>query len=99
MFNNFTIFFRLLKLGAFLDLYFLANTIALSSDSMDVHIVIPAQILFGLVYLPWQSIHVRNRTSDAAAWGGLVGLTWMASYWATLIPMWVNHVVGVFSAG
>jgi hypothetical protein len=45
-----------------------------------------------------QSIHVRNRTTDAEAWGRLVGLTWMASYWATVIPIWVNHVVGVFSA-
>jgi hypothetical protein len=89
-------------------------------------------LLFGSVYLPWQvihlralrsdakrndasvepgtsvtwkllakgldeSIHVRNRTSDAESWGGLIGLTWMASYWATLIPMWVYHVAGVLS--
>lgn len=27
-----------------------------------------------------QSIHVRNRGSDAEAWGGLVGLTWMVGY-------------------
>ncbi|MBW2726845.1 MAG: hypothetical protein JRE71_20905 [Deltaproteobacteria bacterium] len=264
MFNDFTIFLWLLKLGALLNLYFLANTYALSSGSTDAHIVIPAQVffavsayrclfpawykdnivfhnspfssifltrllatfaevafiyqfshvirllnvdhvgwvdvlswlmvvqvvisqgfvwgailtgrlalyyyeelgwaiifaantiasaylyatvdalgggefliqlnlLFGLVYLPWQfnhlrvlrldarrggeaiesgtgvtrtllakglrqSIHVRNRTTDAEAWGRLVGLTWMASYWATVIPIWVNHVVGVFSA-
>jgi len=44
-----------------------------------------------------RSIHARNRTSDAAAWGGFVGLTWMTGYWATLIPMWVNQVVRVFS--
>ncbi len=89
-------------------------------------------LLFGLVYLPWQLIHLRllrsdarrsretveqetglswkwlreglrrsirvqNRTSDARAWGGLVGLTWMTGYWATLIPMWVNQIVVVFS--
>jgi len=90
-------------------------------------------LLFGLVYLPWQfthlrvllsdakgngeavkkgeevacaalakglarSIHVRNLARNAATWGGLVGLTWMTAYWATLIPMWVNHVVVVLSS-
>ena len=89
-------------------------------------------LLFGLVYLPWQFIHVRalradampaddvtdlpqkvtwrvveegvresvhtpNRKTDAEAWGGVVGLMWMFGYWATLIPIWVHHVVGVFS--
>ena len=44
-----------------------------------------------------RSIRVRNPTSDAGAWGRLVGLTWMTGYWATLIPMWVNQVVLVFS--
>jgi len=29
--------------------------------------------------------------------GGFVGLTWMTGYWATLIPVWVNQVVVVFS--
>ncbi len=118
---------------------FAANTIASAYLYATVdtlaggEILIQLNLLFGLVYLPWQfihvralrsdartgaetaeprtgvtwkllakgvgrSIHVRNRTSDAEAWGGLVGLTWMASYWATLIPLWVKHVVGVFSA-
>ena len=45
----------------------------------------------------WRSIRLRNPTSDAAAWGGFVGLTWMTGYWATLIPLWVNQVVRVFS--
>lgn len=89
-------------------------------------------LLFGLVYLPWQfvhvralradaltaddvtdapqevtwrvveegvreSVHTRNRKTDGEAWGGVVGLTWMFCYWATLIPIWVHHVVGVFS--
>jgi hypothetical protein len=85
-------------------------------------------LLFGVVYLPWQLIHLRhlrsssrqdgnkdemqtnvtwdslvrglyqslrvkNRTSEAQAWGGLVGVIWMTSYWATLIPMWVYQIV------
>jgi hypothetical protein len=95
-------------------------------------LLIYLSVLFGVVYLPWQIIHlralhssarhagepvqpetqlswkllkeglgrsirVRNRASDADAWGGLLGLTWMTGYWATLIPMWVNQVVVVFS--
>lgn len=115
---------------------FAANTLAsavlysTSNPSAAGEILLQLNLIFGVVYLPWQcnhlrvlhldarnaatdspqravtwarlskglsdSIRVRTRTSDAKAWGGLVGLTWMASYWATLIPMWVNHVVGVF---
>jgi hypothetical protein len=41
-----------------------------------------------------QSIHDRKPTTDADDWGGVVGLTWMVGYWATLIPIWVHHVVG-----
>ena len=44
-----------------------------------------------------RAIHVRNRATGAEVWGGLVGLTWMVAYWATLIPMWVNHVVEVLT--
>ena len=44
-----------------------------------------------------RSIHVRKRASDAAAWGGLVGLTWMTAYWAALIPPWIHWVVVVLS--
>lgn len=109
--------------------YLYATVDALGSGEVLVQL----NLLFGVVYLPWQfihlrvlrsdarsghevavpvarlswaslarglgrSIHARNRTSEGEAWGGLVGLTWMASYWATLIPMWVNHVVVVFTA-
>jgi hypothetical protein len=118
---------------------FVANTIASAYLYATVDTLggreglIQLNLLFGLVYLPWQLIHVRalradartggeaagpgtpatwkllangldrsiherNRRSDAEAWGGVVGLTWMVSYWATLIPIWVNHVVGVLSA-
>jgi len=45
----------------------------------------------------WRSIHERNRTTDATAWGGFVGLTWMAGYFAALLPMWVIQIVAVFS--
>jgi hypothetical protein len=109
--------------------YLFATVDALGGGEM----LIQLNLFFGFVYLPWQfnhlrelrsdangrgetvepapkltwamlgkgldrSIHVRNRTTDAEAWGRLVGLTWMVAYWATLIPMWVNHVVGVLSA-
>jgi len=39
----------------------------------------------------------RNRSTDAAAWGGVIGLTWMTAYWASLIPLWVYLVVRAFA--
>jgi hypothetical protein len=45
-----------------------------------------------------QALHQRKRATDAASWGGLVGLTWMVAYWATLIPIWVYAVVQLASA-
>src|SRR5262245_20652395 len=45
-----------------------------------------------------QSILMKNRRTDAAAWGGWVGLLWMTGYSATLIPAWVYCNVAVFSA-
>lgn len=113
---------------------FVANTIAsgflyVTVDTLgDRETLLQLNLLFGLVYLPWQAIHLRalraaarkrdeagepnervnrqlvashlrrslherNRATDAASWGGLVGLSWMTAYWATLIPMWVHQVV------
>lgn len=115
---------------------FVANTIAsaflyVSVDELGGgETLLQLNLLFGLVYLPWQvvhlrslrsaalkheggaesnvavtrdlvmghlhrSLHERNRATDPASWGGLVGLTWMTAYWATLIPMWVNTVVQI----
>jgi hypothetical protein len=98
----------------------------------DAGILLTINLLFGFVYLSWQvanlrlqiadarragetlwptpdasrkvlregllrSIRERNPTTDAPAWGGLVGLLWMAGYFATLLPMWANQIVAVFS--
>ena len=117
---------------------FAINTIASAYLYMTVdtlggaEVLVYLNLLFGMMYLPWQFIHlralradarrsreaveresgtrskrlkegmgrsirVRKRTSDADAWGGLLGLTWMTGYWATLIPMWVNQVLVVYS--
>ncbi len=107
-------------------LIFVANTVAsvylyATVDPLgDGESLLVLNLLFGVVYLPWQffhlralrgeagtggdtadglrrSIRVRNRRTNADAWGGFIGLTWMASYWAILIPPWVHHVVEVFS--
>jgi hypothetical protein len=98
----------------------------------DAAILLQISLVLGVVYLSWQvanlrlqiadarragetlrpatrvsqkllgeglrrAIHERCRTTDATAWGGLVGLTWMTGYFATLLPMWANHIVVVFS--
>ena len=43
------------------------------------------------------ALHQRNPRSDPKAWGGIIGLTWMVAYWASLIPLWVHHVADVLS--
>jgi hypothetical protein len=111
-----------------------ANTIGSSYLYLTVDVLggggtlLKLNLLFGLVYLPWQMIHLytlradaqkndavagegapvtwqlvgghlrrslheRKRATDAESWGGVVGLTWMTAYWATLIPMWVHQIV------
>ena len=45
-----------------------------------------------------EAIHERNPRTDAAAWGGGIGLTWMVAYWAALIPVWVAYVAIVLSS-
>ena len=42
-----------------------------------------------------RAICVKSRRTDADSWGGLIGLTWMTAYWATLIPIWVYYIVEV----
>jgi hypothetical protein len=113
-------------------LIFVANTITSAYLYLTVgalggkEVLLQLNLLFGVVYLPWQVIHlttlranatrnrgktgagspsiltglkravrVKNRRTDSDSWGGLVGLTWMTGYWATLIPMWVYYIVRV----
>jgi len=113
---------------------FAANTLASAFlySTVEVfegrEILIQLNLLFGLLYLPWQFIHLlslradanendasetltwclvsrrlrrsfveTNRATDAESWGGVVGLTWMTAYWASLIPLWVHQVVVVIA--
>lgn len=115
---------------------FVANTVTsayLYSAGSTVNggeTLLQLNLAFGLVYLPWQFNHLRvlymdaqanpeaapppnaqgesaggfhdslfvwNRRTDADSWGGFVGLTWMATYWATLIPPWLYYIVTVLS--
>ncbi len=111
---------------ASMGLYSMRDGRSAASTLIDIN------LLFGVVYLPWQvanlrlqiadarragetlrpatrvswnlladglrrSIHERNRTTEAAAWGGSVGLLWMAGYFATLLPMWAHRIVMALS--
>jgi hypothetical protein len=119
-------------------LIFVANTIASAYLYLSVgalggrKVLLQLNLLFAIVYLPWQVIHlttlranarknrgnsgpasrtiwaqlaaglkravlVKTRRADADSWGGLIGLIWMTAYFATLIPMWVYHIVEVLS--
>ena len=40
-----------------------------------------------------RSLRARNVATDAASWGGVIGITWMTAYWAAVIPVWVYLVV------
>ena len=48
MLQDFTIFLWLLKLGALVNLYFLANTLVPPASAVDPHLLVPAQILFAV---------------------------------------------------
>jgi hypothetical protein len=75
---------------------------------------------FAALYLPWQVVNLLalrqrvrgapvapqslasgarralfeyRRATDAESWGGFLGLSWMAGYWATLVPLWLSRVV------
>ena len=89
-------------------------------------VLLVLNLIFGVLYLPWQALHLRslqanaarntaesspiqwtegleravtvkNCRTDAAAWGGAIGLTWMTAYWATLIPIWTYYIVRAMS--
>jgi len=40
-----------------------------------------------------RALYEHRRATDAESWGGLLGLSWMAGYWATLVPLWLYSVV------
>ncbi len=42
-----------------------------------------------------RSMMVKNPRTDAASWGGFVGITWMIGYCATLVPLWLYYIVMV----
>ena len=42
-----------------------------------------------------RSMMVKNPRTDAASWGGFVGMLWMYGYCATLVPLWLYYIVTV----
>jgi hypothetical protein len=120
------------ELGWFL--IFVFNTIPSAYMYMTVdnftagEFLIKLNLLFGTVYLPWQIIHLRslrlssqatgkidgsqisvtwkvlvqglarsiyikNKTTQAKAWGGVIGIMWMTAYWVAVMPVWVYLIV------
>jgi hypothetical protein len=39
------------------------------------------------------ALYHRRPSTDATSWGGVIGVTWMTAYWASLIPLWVHQIV------
>jgi hypothetical protein len=54
-----------------------------------ISLSIPMRLAMGLRRAMW----VKIKRTDAASWGGLMGLIWMTAYWATLIPIWVYYIL------
>ena len=40
-----------------------------------------------------KSIKIKILTTKSEAWGGVIGMMWMAAYWAILIPVWIYVIV------
>lgn len=40
-----------------------------------------------------RALFFMDKKTDAASWGGFIGLTWMLAYFAVLIPMWIYYIV------
>ena len=43
-----------------------------------------------------QSIYKMKKTTRTVDWGGIIGITWMTCYWATLIPFWIYLIIQKF---
>ena len=43
----------------------------------------------------YQSIKVKNPTTQPEAWGGILGMTWMIGYFAALIPVWIFLILRI----
>jgi len=41
----------------------------------------------------YQSIKVKNPTTQPENWGGILGMTWMIGYFAALIPVWIYLIL------
>ncbi len=107
---------------------FIINTIAslylyVTLDNFSGReLLIYLNLIFGVLYLPWQiihirslqlhahknglqkkfdtiinglknSIHIKNPSTRLNDWGGMIGLIWATSYWATILPTWIYLIV------
>ena len=40
-----------------------------------------------------KSIKLKIPSIESRDWGGVIGMTWMVSYWATIIPGWLYLII------
>ena len=43
------------------------------------------------------SIKVKNLSVKLDDWGGIIGLTWMLAYWASIMPIWIYLIISLNS--
>ena len=71
--------------------YYFGNVIGKSQKiNEDLHAGISCSLLKKGLY---QSIQVKNLTTQPEAWGGTLGMTWMIGYFAALIPVWIYLIL------
>ena len=40
-----------------------------------------------------ESFQIKIISDESKYWGGMIGLTWMLCYWATMIPIWIYVII------
>ena len=79
---------QLFHLKSILDRVQLEKLHFISQDSITLQ-----TLRMGLI----QSIYLRKSNVNIKDWGGIIGLTWMFCYWASLLPIWIYFILKVVS--
>ena len=70
------------------------RSIKLRTDDKNVNNIINLKIKWSSIKQGFNdSINFKKVSYNLQDWGGMIGLTWMVCYWATLIPGWLYYII------
>ena len=70
------------------------RSIKLRIDDKNVNNIINLKIKWSSIKQGFNdSINFKKVSYNLNDWGGIIGLTWMVCYWATLIPSWLYYII------